>query len=111
MRELNTMNVDELVELKYEIEAALKVASAGQKVAARRACEALANEHGYLLAELIEPPKAKPGKGQKMPRAHGAPKYRNPDNPAQTWTGKGKRPAWFLTAQEGGMAPERMLIR
>ena len=31
----------------------------------------------------------------KKPRINGVPKYRNPKDPAQTWTGRGKAPAWI----------------
>lgn len=109
MIELNTLNFDDLLELKFEVEAALKATSAKRKAAARQACEALANEHGYTLAELIEPSKSK-GNGQKKPHQPGVPKYRSPFNPAQTWTGKGTRPRWFVTAQATGITPESMLI-
>ncbi len=37
------------------------------------------------------------------------PKYRNPDNPSQTWSGRGKRPAWFKEALEKGRKPEELL--
>lgn len=38
------------------------------------------------------------------------PKYRNPDNAAEIWTGKGKPPNWFKTAIEKGKDKEAMLI-
>jgi DNA-binding protein H-NS len=31
----------------------------------------------------------------KKTRINGVPKYRNPKDPAQTWTGRGKTPAWI----------------
>ncbi len=31
-----------------------------------------------------------------------APKYRNPANPAQTWTGRGRTPAWVQALQAAG---------
>src|SRR6266481_8845195 len=31
-----------------------------------------------------------------------APKYRNPDNPAETWAGRGLRPRWLTAAMKGG---------
>lgn len=40
-----------------------------------------------------------------------APKYRNPDNPEQTWTGRGKAPLWFVAATEAGRSRDDMLIR
>ena len=48
--------------------------------------------------------------GKRCPASQGEPKYRNPDNPEQTWTGKGTRPGWFVAAQERGIAREDMLI-
>jgi hypothetical protein len=38
------------------------------------------------------------------------PKYRNPENPAETWSGKGKRPAWVETALAKGMTLESLEI-
>ena len=34
------------------------------------------------------------------------PKYRNPFNPAQTWSGKGSRPSWVVSALAVGMTLE-----
>ena len=30
------------------------------------------------------------------------PKYHNPDNPSDTWTGRGRKPMWVKTALEAG---------
>ena len=38
------------------------------------------------------------------------PKYRNLDNPSETWTGKGKPPNWYKEAIEKGIDKEKMLI-
>ena len=48
--------------------------------------------------------------GQRGAGPKGEPKYRNPDNPEQTWTGKGMRPGWFVAAQERGITREDMRI-
>jgi len=38
-------------------------------------------------------------------------KYRNPADPRQTWSGRGKRPAWFVEAvSKRGVTPEKLLI-
>ena len=39
-----------------------------------------------------------------------APKYRNPDNAEQTWTGRGKQPLWFVAATAAGKTREDMQI-
>ena len=43
-------------------------------------------------------------------KTKGEPKYQNPANPRQTWTGRGKRPSWIKAVLEQGGAMEDMLI-
>jgi hypothetical protein len=38
------------------------------------------------------------------------PKYRNPENPAETWSGKGKRPTWVEAALAEGKRLESLEI-
>lgn len=38
------------------------------------------------------------------------PKYRNPENAAETWSGKGKRPAWVKEALAEGKSLESLEI-
>jgi DNA-binding protein H-NS len=39
-----------------------------------------------------------------------APKYRNPENPAETWAGRGLRPRWLVAAVKGGKKLEEFAI-
>ena len=39
------------------------------------------------------------------------PKYRNPFNPAQTWSGKGKRPGWLESALAEGQHLEDLEVK
>ena len=58
---------------------------------------------GYTIEELFgaatatataTPRKAaSPARGRKLGKV--APKYRNPENPKETWTGRGKQPRWL----------------
>ncbi|MEW9572737.1 H-NS family nucleoid-associated regulatory protein [Rhodanobacter sp. Si-c] len=51
------------------------------------------------------------GKSAKGPKAAVAPKYRNPDNASQTWSGRGKRPLWFNEAlKKRGVTAESLMI-
>jgi DNA-binding protein H-NS len=51
------------------------------------------------------------GKSAKGPKAAVAPKFRNPDNASQTWSGRGKRPLWFVEAlKKKGVTAESLLI-
>ena len=38
------------------------------------------------------------------------PKYRNPADPDQTWTGRGKRPRWYSAALAAGKKEKDLLI-
>jgi DNA-binding protein H-NS len=38
------------------------------------------------------------------------PKYRNPDEPSETWSGRGKRPRWLTTALTTGHTIEEFTI-
>ena len=55
-----------------------------------------------LMIEASRSKKRKAGKVQ--------PKYQNPDNQAETWTGKGRKPNWLVAQLENGNRLENMLI-
>jgi DNA-binding protein H-NS len=38
------------------------------------------------------------------------PKYRNPANGAQTWTGRGRKPHWLIDALDAGMTVEQCKV-
>jgi DNA-binding protein H-NS len=37
-------------------------------------------------------------------------KYQDPENPAETWAGRGLQPRWLAAAIKGGKKPEEFLI-
>lgn len=47
-----------------------------------------------------------PTPGRRLPRA----RYRNPDNPQQTWPGRGPAPRWMREKLAQGVAPEALAI-
>jgi DNA-binding protein H-NS len=57
---------------------------------------AIVKEHGFEIGDLF-------GKGRKGKGAV-AIKYRDPQNPANTWTGRGRMPRWLVAATKGGKA-------
>lgn len=92
--------------------------------AVRKKLTKLAVAEGYSLYELFgvgsAAPAAAPRKaGKGAAKSAGrkstagrkvAPKYRNPDNAAQTWTGRGKQPLWFAAAINAGKTREELQI-
>ncbi len=68
--------------------------------------EILKQEH-YELHELFDiaaKPLVKPAR--KVP-----PKYRNPADPGETWSGRGKQPRWLTALLAKGRKAEEFLIR
>lgn len=74
--------------------------------AVREELAAIAQSKGYTIEELFGKPRRTATKRGKVP-----PKFRNPDDYTQTWTGRGKRPRWFQAALDAGKDPDSLLIR
>jgi len=68
---------------------------------------ALIKAEGFSFEDVFGPGRS--GKGR---RAGGtvAPKYRNPADPEQTWSGRGKRPRWFNDALKAGKKEKDLAI-
>jgi len=69
--------------------------------------DALLKAEGLQLSEVYA------GRGGKRVKraAAGIPKYRNPADPSQTWTGHGKKPTWFQQAlKKPGVTADSLLI-
>ena len=80
-----SMTTDELLEQKRQIESELL----------GRIDEELANLEQRRAELLAMKPAAKPEEKKKRVKSSRPPKYRNPSNPEQTWTGRGKAPTWM----------------
>jgi len=50
------------------------------------------------------------GAGRRGVRRKVKPKYRNPADLSQTWTGRGKRPRWYSAALAAGKKEKDLLI-
>ena len=87
-----------IADAQSEIEARAEV----QRQAAIDQIKTIAAEAGLSLADLA--------KGAKRGRAPAAAKYRNPDNPDQTWSGRGKKPKWVVAALSAGKALSDLAI-
>ena len=47
---------------------------------------------------------------QRRPYPQVLPKYRNPEQPAETWSGRGKKPAWVVGQLSSGKKLEDLAI-
>lgn len=80
----------------------------------------LAQDNGVTAVDIAQafkqgasPRKRKAGTGKTGGSAGGrakvAPKYRNPANPEQTWTGRGKSPQWVAALRAEGKLEEALI--
>jgi DNA-binding protein H-NS len=83
------MSLKDLSALHSKITAAIEGKRVSERQEVRTKMEELARTHGFTIADLF-------GKGRKGGRV--APKYRNPKDFSQTWTGRGRRPRWIVEA-------------
>ncbi|QDC08806.1 H-NS histone family protein [Oceanicola sp. D3] len=107
---LKGMNRKELEKLKADVEKALEKAAEEDRKAAKAAAEKAALAHGFSLDELTGGAAKRGRKGAKASGPKGAPKYANPDDKSQTWTGRGRQPAWIKSGLEAGKSLEDFAI-
>ena len=101
---LNKMSISELNKLISDAQAALaKKQEVAEKV------RKLAQDNGLDISDLMAADKPKKAKTKK-PRGKVAPKYKNPANGSETWTGRGRQPRWVADALSGGKSLDDLLI-
>lgn len=91
---LDDFSLDELKQLKKDVDKAITSFEERRLREARQALEAQAREMGFTLSELLGTSK----KGKSL----SPPKYRNPEHPEMTWSGRGRKPKWIHKALERG---------
>ena len=96
--DLNAMSRRELKSLQEDVQKALKAAEQRERTQAFKAAEKAVAEFGFTLDEVSGAAKSKgSARGSRA-----MPKYRNPMNPEQTWTGRGRKPGWIHEALARG---------
>src|SRR5262249_33308885 len=96
---LKSLSVDKLVVLRGQVEAALATKGTEQR--------------RTLQTELGKLSRFSSGKGSGGVRGSRGPvasKYRNPDNPSETWAGRGLKPRWLVAALKSGKKIEELAI-
>lgn len=101
---LTNLSDSDLVKLQKEVEEAISSRANDNKKNALEAAKAEAKKHGFSLEDLVGSQKT------KKPRTPAAPKYRHPENPEVTWSGRGRRPDWIKDAVEKGRSLEEFAI-
>jgi len=112
MQKLNLegMSIDEMWQLHEEIGQILSVRLTTEKRELEKRLAQLRRENE---ARQPNPEDARSAAGlrrdrRKYPRV--LPKYRNPKEPSETWSGRGKQPRWLAAALKEGHTIEEFVI-
>ncbi len=101
--DLDALDLNELKALKKNVEKAIASFEKRHLIKVRAELEEKAKELGVTLDDVLSvAPKAK--------RAVVAPKYANPADANQTWTGRGRTPLWMRALLEQGRSADEFLI-
>lgn len=107
--------VDKLKKERNKIEKAIKLVESRDKKSALAELVAVAKKNGFELHELVGAPGVTVGTNKstaKLGKKRGkvAPKYRNPADASQTWTGRGRKPHWVQDLENTGRSLDDVLI-
>lgn len=100
---LGTMSLKELKDLQSQVAKAISGFGDRKRKQALAELEDKAREMGFTLAELT-------GSAAVRKRSPAVAKYANPSDAEETWSGRGRKPRWFVAALASGKKPEQMAI-
>ena len=108
---LAAMSVDEMWQLHEEIIRDLSARLTSEKRELEKRLAQLRREKGEMPEEDTIELKLKKDasvKRRKYPKV--LPKYRNPNEGSETWSGRGKKPRWLTAALKAGRTIEEFVI-
>jgi DNA-binding protein H-NS len=105
---LEAMSVDEMWQLHEEISRVLSVRLTSEKRELEKRLAQLRREKETHQLEPVDAQAGAPRARRKYPRVF--PKYRNPNEPSETWSGRGKQPRWLAAALKTGRTIEEFVI-
>jgi DNA-binding protein H-NS len=100
---LNSLSLKELKDLQSQVAKAVSSFEDRKKKAALAELEEFARSKGFTVAELT-------GGTVVRKRAPATAKYANPADGSDTWSGRGRKPRWFVAALNSGKRPEDLAI-
>lgn len=95
--DLKNLSPKELQALIANANAQMHEARTAQVQAVKQKIETLLKSSGLTLDEVY-PSRSKKTTGKKGTKGSVAPKYCNPSDTSQTWSGRGRQPIWFSKA-------------
>ena len=98
---VDKLSLKELLDLEGKLERAIAAAREREHGELKQDLAAFAEKRGFSLKELF----GGRGKGKTS-----IAKYANPDDRSQTWTGRGRKPNWWIAKVKKGATLEQLEI-
>jgi DNA-binding protein H-NS len=102
--DFDSMDIDQLWSLHEQVTSTLARKIAGEKAKLEKRLRWLENSSLENSSNAIGPNRP------RRPYPKVLPKYQNPKNPAEKWSGRGKQPHWVKVQLKAGKKLERFLI-
>jgi DNA-binding protein H-NS len=106
--DLTKLSRKDLTKLGKDIDRELKKRERKAKAEAKKKIQAIAQEAGFAVSELVQD--TKPAKQATRKRAKAKVKFRDPKNPKNTWAGRGRMPKWMAAQIEKGKKKEDFAV-
>jgi DNA-binding protein H-NS len=106
--DVDAMSTDEMWQLHVEIGQLLSVRLTSEKRELEKRLAQLRRENELPQMEAAANRQDPPRERRKYPRV--LPKYQNPNEPSETWSGRGKQPRWLTAALKTGHTIEDFTI-
>jgi DNA-binding protein H-NS len=108
--DLDAMSIDEMWRLHEEISRVLSVRLTAEKRELEKRLAQLRHEKEVGQSESAARPFLKDTSGARRKYPRVLPKYLNPNDPSETWSGRGKQPRWLTSALKSGRRIEEFAI-
>jgi DNA-binding protein H-NS len=94
---LDKLAYAKLAALRARVDRVMQRKLGAQRAKLKGQMEAMAKQHGFSLSEVFDGEQGKAGVRPPV-------KYRDPKDPRNTWTGRGRIPRWMAAALKNGKA-------
>ena len=98
---LETLSHRELITLRERLAPALAKARTREAESLRERITAMVAQAGLSVHDVI---------GRKAYKGTKAAKFMNPDNPTETWTGRGRPPNWLMNKCKTGATRDQFAV-
>lgn len=103
--DISSLSVAELEKLKGSIDQIIASRRDSELANLCSAIEDMVGESGFSMDEVLQTLQNRPDKKRTI-----KPKYRNPANPEETWSGRGRKPRWVEEWMSSGRELDECLI-